>query len=59
MNNCNYIYAQFWKEEGEKGGIVIGDTDMLKKKEGVKRKFPKEIFGKMGASAAVQQVIHS
>lgn len=20
MNNCNYIYAQFWKEEGEKGG---------------------------------------
>lgn len=37
MNNCNYIYAQFWKEEGEKGGIVIGDTDMLKKKEGVKR----------------------
>lgn len=33
MNNCNYIYAQFWKEEGEKGGNVIGDTDMLKKKK--------------------------
>lgn len=33
MNNCNYIYVQFWKEEGEKGGIVIGDIDMLKKKK--------------------------
>lgn len=33
MNNCNYIYVQFWKEEGEKGGNVIGDIDMLKKKK--------------------------
>lgn len=56
------------RKRERKGGNVIGDTDMLKKKKEWKglssvtkagRKFPNEIFGKMGASAAVQQVIHS
>lgn len=57
------------RKRERKGGNVIGDTDMLKKKKkewkGLSsvtkagRKFPNEIFGKMGASAAVQQVIHS
>lgn len=37
MNNCNYIYAQFWKEEGEKGGDCNRGYRHAEEEEGVKR----------------------
>lgn len=56
-----YMYS-FGRKRERKGGNVIGDIDMLKKKKEWKgfsfvikvgRKFLNEIFGKMGVSVVV------